>query len=206
MDEQAGSVKANTVYKNGIFYGWNGNEYEEIKTPILNTGVANTGCVAQEYGDSYSHQTILTISQLAALTSADNASLADGYLLYTFPAGEIIINSASMQIALTNAEHALETPVVGLGTTLGSTAVADLTNPATLQNIITGTAVAGMAEEVLVKTAIPTAAVPFVIADGDAHTLYLNMAAAWGNTAGTALDVDLSGSVIINWSYLNNPA
>ena len=78
-------------------------------------GTANAGVTAVEYGSGVNHKTVLTVNQAAALTLGDNASLADGYLLYTFPAGALVVNSASMSMGVTNAEHAAENPDVGLG-------------------------------------------------------------------------------------------
>lgn len=207
MVDISGGDKSQVVFKDGLFYAWNGSAWTEIKLVNKNLGVANTGVTAVEYGGAYRHQTILTINQAAALTSGDNASLADGYLIYTFPAGEIVVHAASMQLALVNAEHAAETVEVGIGTTIGTGAVAVLGGTAGMENILTGTAAAGMeATDILTLTAIPTAAVPLVIADADPHIVHVNMALGWANTAGAALDVDLAGTVILDWSYMGNPA
>ena len=179
----------------------------QITTPKVitsgNNGTANTGVTAVEYGDGYQHTTILTVSQVDALTTADLASIADGYLLYTFPAGAIIINYAYMSMGMTATTEQLgDTPDVGLGTVIATGAVALLNGTATFENIITGqTAVAdGTAE---IKTALPTAGVPFIIESGDAHTIHFNVADAWADDTSTDLTANIAGTVVIVWSFIN---
>jgi len=94
-----------------------------------------------------------------------------------------------------------DTPDVGLGTVIGTGAVATLDGTGTFENIITGqTAVAdGTAE---VKTALPTANVPFIIESGDARTIHFNVADAWADDTSTDLTADIAGTVVIVWSFL----
>jgi hypothetical protein len=169
-----------------------------------NVGAANTGVTAVEYGDGFTHTTVLTVSQADALTLADNAALADGYLLYTLPAGACIVESAYMSMAVTAAEDTTATADVGLGTVIGSTAIAtlDLGAGGTMENILTGQTAANCSGTATVKTAIPTANVPLVIAAGDAHTIHFNVADTWADTAGSDLTADIAGTVVINWIFL----
>jgi len=160
-------------------------------------GAANTGVTAVEYGDGVFHRTVLTVDQDAAFTLADNASIADGYLLYTFPAGDVAVHSAVMSLTVTNAEHDTEACDFGLGTTIGTGAVATLDGTPGFENIMTGqTAAVGTAEQAAVNTVlmIPTAS---------PHIVHANVAAAWADTAGTALDADLAGYVVLEWSLLS---
>ena len=179
----------------------------QITTPKVitsgNNGTANTGVTAVEYGDGYQHTTILTVSQVDALTTADLASIADGYLLYTFPAGAIIINYAYMSMGMTATTEQLgDTPDVGLGTVIATGAVDLLNGTATFENIITGqTAVANGTAEI--KTALPTAGVPFIIESGDAHTIHFNVADAWADDTSTDLTANIAGTVVIVWSFIN---
>ena len=167
-----------------------------------NVGVANTGVVAAEYGDAHNHVTVLTVSVTDALTTGDDAALADGYLLYTLPAGAIVIDYTYMSMGVTaTTEQIADTPLVGIGTTAGSTSVANLTNPATLQNLITGqTAVADGTAEVI--TLIPTASAPFVIASAEAHTIYFNVADTWADDTSGDLTADIAGTVVLVWRFL----
>lgn len=164
-----------------------------------NVGTANTGVTAVERGNDRNHTTILTISQAAAFASADNASLGAGYKIYDFPAGVVTVSSAYMSVGLTNAEHAAENPDVGIGTVIGSGAVAVLGGTATFENIITGQTASGCAGVPTVKTIVNQG---LAIEVGDSHSVFLNAACAWANTAGTALNVDIAGTVVINWRFV----
>lgn len=174
----------------------------KIALGCSNVGVPGTGVDAEEFGDRYNHTTVLTIDAANSLTVADNAAIADGHLIYTFPAGSVIVNSAYMSVAVSVGSDQLiaDTPDVGIGTVTGSGAVATLDGTATFENIITGQTAADSNGTATVKTSIPTAAVPLVIETGAAHTVYLNVADTWANDTDGDLTADLSGTVIINWT------
>ncbi len=172
-------------------------------TTKLNNGSPNSGVTAVEYGDGRRHITVLTVNVTDALTVADNASIADGYLVYTFPAGEVIVESASMSMGVTAAEDTTATPDVGIGTVIGTGAVAVLGGTATFENIITGQTAGDAAGTPTVATTIPTAAVPLVIATAGAHTVHFNVADGWADTAGTDLTADIAGQIILVWTYLS---
>jgi hypothetical protein len=171
-------------------------------TTTKNVGVANTGVVATEYGDAHIHRTVLTINvaNAAGLVTTDNAALASGYKLYTFPAGNVLIDAAYMSVALTSVEHSAETPDVGLGTVIGSGAVADLSGTATFENIITGQTANDMNGTAEVKASLPTTiGYPLLVSSDD---VFFNMAATWANTAGADNTVDISGTVVLLWRFL----
>lgn len=166
-----------------------------------NVGTAGTGVTAVEYGDGYHHTTVLTIAATDAVTVADAAALADGHLVYTFPAGAVIVTagylSAGISVAedVTNAiaEAALGTVIAsGANATVGAVGATseDISDPA---DSITCDGVA----EVVTMLATDVA-----IATGDAHTVYFNIASTWGNTAGTDLTGDLSGTAVIVWNFI----
>ena len=92
---------------------------------IGNVGAVNTGVTAEEYGDGRNHVTVLTVSQVDALTLGDSENLADGYLLYTLPAGSVVVSVTYMSMAITAASPQLinDTPDVGIGTTIATGAV-----------------------------------------------------------------------------------
>lgn len=194
-----GSTSANSVASKAAVLDSGG----DLRT-ASNVGTANTGVTAVEYGDGYNHQTVLTVSVTDALTIADTAALADGYLLYTFPAGAVIVNSAYMSMGMTAAstEAQADTPDVGLGTVIASGAVATLDGTGTFEDIITGQTAADANGTATVKTAIPTAGVPFVIESGDAHTLHFNVADTWANDTGGDLTADIAGTVVVNWTFM----
>jgi len=166
---------------------------------VANIGTVGTNVTAIEYGNSYAHTTVLTPSSVA-ITIGNNASLATGSLIYTLPAGAIIVESAylSVGLTLTTGTPKTDTPQIGIGTTVGTGANATLAT--TTANIITGAAMADINGTAKVITQIPTANVPFVIAAGAAHTLYLNFACAWSAVTSTAATA--TGTIVINWRFL----
>jgi hypothetical protein len=167
----------------------------------LNVGTANTGTTAVERGDGHNHTTVLTVSTtLPAI--AGGADLAVGKLLYTFPSGAIIVNSAYMSIGITQTQAHInaDTPDGGLGTVIASGAVATLDGTGTFENIITGQTFANCTGTAKVKTAIPTAGASFTIEIGEAHTIYFNVADGWA-VSGDAAAL-LAGTVILNWSFI----
>lgn len=163
-----------------------------VKT-TTSVGTANTGVTAVEYGDGVVHRTKLTINQAAAFTLAVAAAIADGYKIYDFPAGDIVVLSAIASLTVTNAEHNTEAFDLGIGTTIGTGAVATLDGTPGFEDIMTGqTAAIGTVEFAAVNT-------PLAIATGDSHAVHVNLAATWANTAGAALDADLAGTVYLEW-------
>lgn len=173
--------------------------------PADSAGTAGTGVTASEEGDGRTHTTVLTVAATDALTVADNAALSDGHLVYTFPAGEIIIESAYMSMGVTLAEDTTQAAAeIGLGTTAGTGAAATLgAVAATAENILgpaTPTACDGTAT---VTTAAVGAGTPLVIATAGAHTVYFNIAATWADTAGADLTGDIAGTITLCWKKMS---
>ncbi len=166
-----------------------------------NVGVAAAGTTAVEYGDGRLHQTVLTVATtLPAI--AGGANLAVGKLLYTLPAGAIVVESAYMSLGITQTQGNINanTPDGGLGTVIGSGAVATLDGTPTFENIITGQTFDNCTGTAEVKTALPTAGVSLVIEASAAHTIHFNAAALWA--AGGDAAAILAGTVVINWRFM----
>jgi len=164
-----------------------------------NVGAAATGVTAAERGDATHHTTTLTVAGvLPAITGGVDQAV--GTLLYTFPAGDVVVNHAKLNIAITQSEGNInaDTPDVGLGTVIGTGVVAVLST--TLEDIITGQTAADSNGTATVKTAIPTAAVPFVIESGDAHTLHFNAADGWAASGDVAATI--TGTVVLEWDFV----
>jgi hypothetical protein len=162
-------------------------------------GTANTGVTAVTYGGGKDFVTVLTVAVTNAVDVADNAALADGYLLYTFPAGPIAVLAASMSMALTLAEDTTATADIGLGTVIASGAVSVLGGTATFENILTGQTAANASGTPTVKTVVNQ---HLAIEAAGAHTVHLNIADTWADTAGADLTGDIAGTVVIKWSLL----
>lgn len=165
-----------------------------------NNGTVGSNVSAIEYGDGFNHTTVLTLSSVIGAIG-DNVSLAIGELIYTFPAGSLTIISSYMSVGITlnGGTPTTDTPDVGLGTVIGSGAVALLSGTATFEDIITGQTAADVAGTATVIETEPTAAAPFQIATGDAHTLHFNYADAWADV--TAAAASISGTVVIHWKF-----
>ena len=167
-----------------------------------NIGTVGSGVSSQEFGNTYQHTTVLSIEKAAALTLADNASIGDGHLIYTLPAGNIIVNNAYMVMLVTNAEHDGETLEAGLGTTTASGAVSVLSGTAGFENVLTGQAgTVGIVTSGMDISNSTSGIGGLLIPAASAHTVYFNVAGAWANTAGTALNTDIQGAVILNWTF-----
>lgn len=161
-------------------------------------GTAGTDVVAFEGGDKVNRWTTLTInSTLPAI--AGGADLAVGKLVYTLPAGEILITGTSMNVALTAADGNIDadTPDVGIGTTIGSGAVAVLGGTAAFENILTGQT----ATDCSGTATVATVSTNLVIATAGDHTVYLNVADGWAASGETACPV--TGTIILTWKFLS---
>lgn len=169
------------------------------QTTITNIGTVPASITVVENGDGNNHTTTLTLAGvLPAITGGVDQAI--GLLIYTFPDGAIVINHAYITVGITQSEGNInaDTPEVGLGTVIGTGVVAVLST--TLEDILTGQVAANCTGTATVKTAIPTAAVPFIIETGDAHTLHFNAADGWAASGDLAATV--AGTVIIDWSFI----
>jgi hypothetical protein len=173
---------------------------------------AAAGVAADEHGDSLWHVTKLTLTSFAVGISGDNASLGIGAKVYTFPAGDILIEGASISGGLTaDVDNTAQTPECGLGTTVGTGAIATLST--TMEDIVDGGAagiiggdntapdvaggtfrkgtVAASSEGVLIKSS-----------GGKSHDVYLNVAVAWANVAAAGA-VTFDGVITLKWRKIN---
>jgi hypothetical protein len=166
---------------------------------VSNVGAPNTGVTAYEYGTGKSHTTVLVVNQVDALTLADGAAIADGYLLYTFPAGNILINGAMMSMAPTAADSLLQAAATeaGIGSVIASGAVAVLSGTGTFEDVITGQV--GVIDGTADAAAVTTAR---AILTAGAKTIHYNLAMASTVADGADLSCDIAGTVTINWSTM----
>lgn len=174
-----------------------GNE----RVTASNIGTAGSGVTAVEYGTGFRHRTVLTLATtLPAI--AGGANLGVGKLVYTFPAGAILVHGAKMSVAVTQTQGNItaDTPDVGVGTVIASGAVAVLSGTATFENIITGQTAADCNGTPSVVALQPTAGADLFIAAGAAHTVHLNVADGWAASGDAA--ALLTGTVAIEWTLL----
>lgn len=167
-----------------------------------NIGTAGTGSTAVEYGDGQHHATVLTVNTtLPAI--AGGAALAIGKLLYTFPAGAIVINEVKMNLAITQTQGNItnDTPDVGLGTVIASGAVATLDGTATFENILTGQTAANCNGTATVKTQDENLDAIVIETGASPRTVYFNAADTWAASGDAA--ALLTGTVTLHWCYMN---
>lgn len=161
-----------------------------------NLGSVPSYVKAAETGDRNTHCTTLTIdTTLPAI--AGGASLGVGKLIYTLPAGAVRIKATYMNVLIqqTDGNITADTPDVGIGTTIASGAVAVLSGTAAFENILTGQTAADCDGTATVKNL----GTELIVATGDNHTVYLNVADGWA-ASGDAAAV-LQGTVVIHWEF-----
>lgn len=161
--------------------------------------------VAEEQGNGIWHTTKLTLTAFAVGTSDDNASLAIGAEVYTFPTGTILVENTSIVGGVTAAiSVTTNTPEVGLGTTIGTGAAATLTT--TMEDLMDGGAGSTGSDNVapdvaggtLYKASNFTAPILIKTTGGKAHKLFLNVAAAWANVTAAGA-VTFTGVITVRW-------
>lgn len=163
-----------------------------------NVGTPGTGVTAVETGDGNQHTTTLTVATTVPAI-VGGTSLGVGNLIYTFPAGVIIVESAyiSMAVQQTQGNITADTPELGLGTVIAVGAVSDLGTPATFEDIMVGQVMNDCDGAVEVNCLQPTAGSNFVILVAASHLVHLNLADAWAASGDTGAGLD--GTVVLNW-------
>jgi hypothetical protein len=153
-----------------------------------------------EWGDNSSHFTKITVDAMKLIIPGGAAALQGGKLLYTLPAGNIVVKTSYLKMLIDGvaATNDAKTPEVGIGTTTATAATATLGT--TLENILEG-GLCLAPDCAGTLPAVGTDTVDLVIKAADAHTIYLNIADTWaGADTGGLL---ATGTVILEWAYLD---
>jgi len=174
-----------------------------MSTKGLGIGVSNTGTVSGvagciEYGNPINHTTHFDLDLVDAITLANGADIADGVLVYTFPAGNIMVHSCQLDMSVAAADSLLAAgaTITGVGTVIATGAVSDLVGTGTFEDILLG----------ITQTADGTRDIEgsddvgFAILSTAAHTVHVNTAFASTAAAGTDLSADYAGDMVLNWS------
>lgn len=170
-------------------------------------GTVGTSISAVEMGEGNRRRTILTVTApISVVTTPDTAALAGGALIYTFPAGQVIVERVYGDFGLDVDDNLNDedTPEVGLGTLIGSGAVATLgAGDAAMEDIWGPHVAAGCDVIAVAADAGQFVTVPnLIIAGAGAHLVHFNAADTWANGAGTK-DVFLqSGRFVIDWTLM----
>jgi hypothetical protein len=196
IDAGSGGIDIDTTGNMTITVGTHMTITGDVRT-LSNNGTTGTGVTAVEHGTSRLHLTVLTLTNVD-LGNVSIGADSTGALIYTLPAGAIVVKNSYMSIGLTNTDTLInaDTPFVGLGTVIASTGVSDLTTPSTYQNILTGQTAANVTGTATVKTTIPQ----LIIESGDAHTVHLNVADTW---TGADTSVKANGTIVLEWTLMN---
>ncbi len=171
-------------------------------------GTAGTSIAAIEIGDAMQRRTILKVTAPIAVCSTPNGeSLGGGALIYTFPAGQVIVHEVYGDMGLEIDDAALvgDTPEVGLGTVIGTGAIATLGAAVTTMENLWGPHVAAGCDVGAAATdAGQFVSRPgFVILAAAAHLVHFNVADGWAGGGGNDKDVYLNqGRFIIDWSLI----
>lgn len=162
-------------------------------------GTAGTNVTAEHQESAGRFKTVLTLDEVE-FTISGAGSHAVGALIYTFPAGDFVVDALAISLSLQGGGVVdADTPDVGLGSVIATGAVALLSGTPTFEDYFTGQTFAdvdGTASDVALLAVSP-AGERLVLA-ASAHTLHLNIADGWAG-ADTIL---ASGTVTIFWKKL----
>jgi len=162
-----------------------------------NVGAVASGSTVVEYGDGVFHQSVITVDTTLG-DIAGGAELGLGKLVYTLPAGALDVKSTYMSMALTQTDGNItaDTPDVGIGTTIASGAHDLLSEVAGSENMLTGQTAGDCNGTATVKHL----ATSKIVATGDDHTVYFNVADDWAASGDDACAI--AGTIIIEWTFV----
>ncbi len=168
----------------------------------LNNGTVGTGTTAVENGDGFHHTTVLTMAGVFPAITGDTAQSV-GLLIYTFPAGVIVVDAMHMDVGITQSDGFInnDTPDVGIGRDIGTGAIATLDLGTFLEDYVTGSAAANCTGTLTDLSEITGSGIR-LIEDGGNKTVHFNAADLWDDTAGGDALAAISGTVTITWRFL----
>ncbi len=170
-------------------------------------GTAGTSIAALEMGEGTLRRTILKVTTpISVVTTPHSESLGDGILVYTFPAGQIILHDVYGDVGLEIDDASLigDTPEVALGGTLTTGAVATVgASNVTDENIWGPHVAAGCDVGATVGDAGQwVSAKDVIIAAAADHTVYFNCAYGWSSGANTKDLFLQTGRFVIDWTLI----
>jgi hypothetical protein len=196
---------ANTFSRAVAFTGVQTSSEKLLNTKNAGAKADVATLAVQEAGDGVRHITTLTLTNfiVGALAGA-GAALAVGNKIYTFPAGFHLEEVSYIDLSLKAAGTAVNTDT-GLGSVIGTGAVATLDGTATFEDRHTGQTIAtaaagGSAVKSLKNT---TAGVQTGIALNVSNSIkdvFLNAAGTWN--ANNTGNLTATGTVVLVWTTL----
>lgn len=209
-DASAGSATPNRISTStgstGSSADFAREDHTHQESTVANTGTSTATSVV-EYGDSLSHTTVLTATALALPAITEGANTAVGDLVYTFPAGAIVLEWSYLNLSLNldGTDQDAITAEIGLGTTIATGAVARLASTPGFEDILAPRDVLCDGVAQVVQAKVPTNGGPMFIASGDDHTVHVNMAngaAVWAAQSDGDGTSAYTGTVILHWKFL----
>jgi hypothetical protein len=181
-------------------FGESADNQTQITSKNVGTVNSVTGLSVVEQGDAVNHKTVLTMSGMAVGSAVAAANLAFGKLLYTLPAGAQLVEATYINVALTGTATIVgDTPDVGIGSTVGTGAIALLTT--TMIDHLDGQtsgAISGANYVTTLKTATAGALTGISLnLAASTKTIYLNVADGWAGAG----DVTATGTVHLIWKF-----
>lgn len=167
----------------------------------VNSGayLGDSAVTCTEYGDGKNHITEILLDGLTIGSPVAAANLAFGKAIYMFPAGAQLIEAVYMDIALTGTVNiAADTPDVGIGSVIGSGAVAVLGGTATFEDYLTGQTSGAISGANAIKAIGAGNSGIFANLPASSKYLHLNVADGWAGAG----DVTASGKITIVWKTL----
>lgn len=165
------------------------------------TGAAEVidGMTVEHHFDGAVHRTRFTFDDVDIGTQGDNANLASGTKIFTFPASLpiTVLQSALSGTLLGTGSVLTDTPEVGLGTTLASGAQATLGAVAATAEDLCGPFVAASINNGAVGGLNAASGIK-KIAAGGTKTVHFNIADGWADVTAAA-DVKFTGFVELVW-------
>ena len=180
--------------------------YGTIETDIIiangNAGTASGTVEAEEFGTGFHHVTVLTLNAepLAPPTAAANE--AHGTLLYTFPAGVHSHKVTHMSVGLQGGGVVdADTPKIGVGSVIGTGAVAVLNGTPTFMDYLTESTAGDCAGTPTDLATPATAGYGTGISmnqAADVKAVHLNYADGWAG----ADTLTATGQVVLEWTSI----
>lgn len=170
-------------------------------------GTVGTGVTAVERKsfDGRRHTT-LTLTDVSLGNGGDGAALAIGALVYTFPAGDIVLHGeAHITGAFSSTGAYTNVLDAGVGSVIGSGVQSVLSGvDAAAEDLIGGTTTGALnAGGALVASQSSTGSIPNrLIASAAAHTLHINAAGTWTDIAAAA-PVLFTGTLEFTWQVIS---
>jgi hypothetical protein len=201
----AETTAATGVTIDGVLAKDGGIETASVKHVTV-FGVAAPNVTTVEYGDGRHITTTLSFTNLVLGAPTAGGNSAHGVLLHTLSTTSIshLVKCVACEVGFTVGTVTTDTPDVGLGTVIGSGAVATLDGTGTFEDIITGQtwnkALDGTADRfasLFSGVATEATAFPFIDAAGSATAIYLNAADGWA--AGVTGNLTATGTIVIEY-------